>query len=174
MIRRILALIAGAGILVSVAFVTFGSVLAAPIGMWVAAIVQRARGRRYSRPAGFIGAVLACSIVFAGLFGFAIVRMPSGFMAQVRQQAAQREKERKPSSFEQALRRASTATAQQAAVEKKTRELSQSRAFFWWSTIVGGALAAGLVGLLLGSVGWAGGTLVLFGARGPPRVAGPE
>jgi hypothetical protein len=112
--------------------------------------------------------------MFAGLYGFAMMRLPSGFMEQVRQQAAQREQEREPSAFEQALRRASTASAPQAAVEKKTRELSQSRAFFWWSTIVGGALAAGLVGLLLGSIGWTGGTLVLFGIRGAARVAALE
>ena len=171
MIRRILALIAGAGILVSVAFVTFGSVLVAPIGMWVAAMVQRRRGKRYSRMAGFIGAVLACSLVFAGLYGFALTRLPSGFTEQVQQQASQRERERVPSVFEQALRRASTASAPQAVIDKKAQEIGHSKAFIWWSTIVGGALAAGLAGLLLGSIGWAGGTLVLFGVTGPARVA---
>jgi len=166
MMRRILALLSGAAILALVAMMTVGTVLAAPIGMWVAAKIQRARGRCFTRRAGWIGAVSACALLMAGLIGFAMTRMPSDFMATVQQQAAQREQEREPSAVEQALRRVSNANVSQAAMERKTRELAHSKAFLWWTMIVGGALGAGLGGLLLGSVGWAGSTLVLFGATG--------
>jgi hypothetical protein len=164
MTRRILALIAGAALLVLVAMKTFGSVLVAPIGMWVAARIQRARGRGYTRVAGWVGAVLVSTLVMAGLFGYAVTRMPAGYLEEVQQATAQRQQERvqHPSAIEEALRRASTATPSQAMVQKKTDELAQSKAFIWWTMIVGGVLAAALAGLLLGSVGWAGATLVLF------------
>ena len=167
MIRRIFALIAGGAILVLVAMKTFGTVLVALLGMWIAARIQRSRGRSYTRRAGWIGAVLACTLVMAGLFGYAITRMPAGFIEQVQQETTQRqrERERDPSAIEQALRRASTATASQAVVQKKTEELAQSKPFLWWTMIVGGVLAAAIAGLLLGSVGWVGSTLVLFAVR---------
>ena len=172
MIRRIFALIAGGGILALVAMNTFGTVLVASLGMWVTAMIQRSRGRSYTRRAGWIGAVLACSLVMAGLFGYALTRMPAGFMEKVQQETTQRQRERDPSAIEQALRRASTATASQAVVQKKTEELAQSKPFLWWTMIVGGALAAAIAGLLLGSVGWAGSTLVLFAVtRRAPSVA---
>jgi hypothetical protein len=167
MTRRILALIAGGAVLALVAVKTFGAVLAAPAGIWVAAKIQRSRGRSYTRRVGWVGAVLACTLVMAALFGYALTRMPAGFMDQVQQQTAQRqqERERDPSAIEQALRRASTATASQAVVQKKTEELAKSKAFIWWIMIFGVVLAASVGGLLLGSVGWAGSTLVLFAVR---------
>lgn len=167
MTRRILALIAGGALLVLVAMKTLGAVLVAPIGMWVTAKIQRNRGRSYTRRAGWVGAVLASTLVLAGLFGYALTRMPAGFMEKVQQETAQRqqERERNPSAIEEALRRASTATASQAVVQHKTEELTQSKAFIWWTMIVGVALAAAVAGVLLGSVGWAGSTLVVFALR---------
>lgn len=164
MTRRILAFLAGAALLALIAVASVGSVLAAPIGMWITSIVQRARGRRYTRAASWLGAVGGCALVFAGFLTFAIVRLPDGFVESVRQKTAERQAE--PTVIERTFQRAARSTATQAAVQRKTEEFARSKAFIWWVTVVGGIMSAGLVGLLLGSVGWAGTALMSFGITG--------
>jgi hypothetical protein len=51
-------------------------------------------------------------------------------------------------------------------MEKKTQEVTRSRAFIWWVTIVGGVMSAGMAALLMGSVGWVGTSLMLYGLTG--------
>lgn len=170
-IRRVLALIAGGAILAILAVSTVGFALAAPVGMWVAAIVRRARGGSYTRRVGWVGAVLACSLVLVGGFAVALSRLPAGYIETVQQQAAIRQ-QREPSAIEQALRRVSSASPSQAAVEEKTRDLTRSKPFFLWITIMSSIVGAGIGGLLLGSMGWVGATLVMFGVTGKRQTPG--
>lgn len=172
MMRRALALGAGGAIVLLLGVITVGFALAAPIGMWIAAIVRRARGRSYTCRAGWVGAVLACTLATAGVFGFALLRMPAGYIESVQQQAALRQRE--PSAIEQALHRVSSASAPQAAMEERTRELARSKAFVWWSTIMAGIVGAAMAGMLLGTMGWVGATLMSFGFWGGCQPPYPE
>lgn len=165
MTRRILAILTGAAILVLIGLRSIGLALVAPAGMWAAYAVLRERGRSYTRRAGWVGAVLACSLVTAGFIAFTLMRAPAGFFDSVRREADLR-RERQPSAIEQALRRASTATPQQAMVEKKSRQLVRSTPFLWWMTIMTVGVGSVVLGTFAGSAGWGATTLILFGIRG--------
>ena len=172
MTRRILAFLAGAVLLIAFGIGSVGLALVAPIGMWAAYWVLRMRGRSYTRRAGWLGAVLACSLVTAGCFAYAMLRMPDGFIDAVRQQADAR-RERPPSAVEQALRRVSSASSPPAAVEEKTRELVESKAFVWWTMIMSLGVGSAVLGAVAGSAGWAATTLVLVGISGRGSRPGP-
>jgi hypothetical protein len=173
MTRRLLAFLAGAALLVALGIGSIGLALVAPIGMWVAYAVLRERGRSYTRRAGWLGAVLACSLVMADFFASAMLRMPDGYIDSVRHQAELR-REKPPSAIEQALSRVSSASPPPAAVAEKTRELVRSKAFMWWTMIMTVSVGSAILGLLAGSVGWAATTLVLIGitGRGSKPISG--
>lgn len=164
MTSRTLSFLAGAALLALTALVSMGSVLVAPIGMWLARVVQRARGRSNTRATSWMGAVLACALVFGGALTWAFVRLPDGFVEQVQQKTSERQRE--PTVIERVVERATPRSPAQAAMEKKTQELAHSKAFIWWVTIVGGVMSAGMAALLIGSVGWAGTALMFFGVTG--------
>lgn len=164
MTRRILAFLAGAAILALTALVSMGSVLVAPIGMWLSRVFQRARARSYTRTTSWIGAVVACALLFIGLLGYGVTRLPDGYVEQVQQQTTKRQQE--PTTIERIFQRGTPRSPASAAMEKKTQEVARSRAFIWWVTIVGGMMSAGMAALLVGSVGWVGTSLMLFGLTG--------
>ncbi|HEU4585584.1 MAG TPA: hypothetical protein VFR95_07525 [Gemmatimonadaceae bacterium] len=164
MTRRILAFLAGVAILALTALVSMGSILVAPIGMWLARIIQRARARSHTRATGWLGAVVACALVFLIILGYGFTHLPEGYVDMVQQQTAERQKD--PTTVERIFQRATPRSPASAVVEKKSQEMAQSRAFIWWATIVGGVISAGMAGLLMGSVGWAGTSLMLYGLTG--------
>jgi hypothetical protein len=164
MIRRILAFLAGVAILALTALVSMGSVLVAPIGMWLSRIVQRARARSYTRVTSWIGAVIACAVVFLLVLGYGFTRLPDGYVDMVQRQTAARQRD--TTAVERIFQRATPRTPASATVEKKSQELAHSRAFIWWVTIVGGVMSCGIAALLMGSVGWAGTSLMLYGLTG--------
>jgi hypothetical protein len=164
MTRRILAFLAGVVILALTALVSMGSVLVAPIGMWLSRIIQRARARSYTRATSWIGAVVACALVFLMALGYGFTRLPDGYVDMVQRQTAERQRD--STAVERILQRATPRTPASATVEKKSQELTHSRAFIWWVTIVGGVMSTGIAALLMGSVGWAGTTLMLYGLTG--------
>ncbi len=164
MTRRILAFLAGVAILALTALVSMGSVLVAPIGMWLARIIQRARARSNTRVTSWVGAVVASAVVFLGVLGYGFSRLPDGYVAMVQQQSAERQKN--PTTVERIFQRATPPSPASAVVEKKTQEMAQSRAFIWWVTIVGGVMSSCVAALLMGSIGWAGTSLMLYGLTG--------
>ncbi len=164
MTRRILALVAGAAILSLTALASMGSVLVAPIGMWLSRVIQRARARSYTRATSWVGAVVACALLFLGLLGYGFTRLPDGYVQLVQQQTTKRQQE--PTTIERIFQRGTPRSPASAAMEKKTQEVTRSRAFIWWVTIVGGMMSAGMAALLMGSVGWVGTSLMLFGLTG--------
>jgi hypothetical protein len=168
MTRRILAFLAGVAILALTALVSMGSVLVAPIGMWLASVIQRARARSITRATSWLGAVVACALVFLAVLGYGFTRLPDGYVEMVQQQTAERQKE--PTAVERIFQRATPRTPASAAMEKKTQELAHSKAFIWWVTVVGGVMSSALAALLMGSIGWAGTSLMLYGLTG--RVPG--
>ena len=173
MTRRLLAILAGAALLVALGTRSIGLALVAPTGMWAAYAVLRERGRSYTRRAGWLGAVIACSLVTAGFIATTLLRMPDGYIDSVRQQAELR-RERPPSAIEQALRNVSSASPPPAVVAEKTRELVRSKAFMWWTVVMTVSVGSAVLGLLAGSVGWAATTLVLIGisGRGSKPISG--
>jgi predicted PurR-regulated permease PerM len=168
MTRRILAFLAGAAILALTALASMGSVLAAPIGMWLSRVIQRARARNHTRATSWIGAVVACAVLFLGVLGYGFTRLPDGYVELVQQQTTKQQRD--STTIERIFQRGTPRSPASAVVEKKSQELAHSRAFIWWVTIVGGAMSAGMAALLMGSVGWVGTSLMLYGLTG--RVPG--
>lgn len=162
---RALALLGGLALLVLASAGTFGFALAAPVGMLVAAGVYRLRRRSYSRGGGWIGAVAGTAIAAGVAFAFVMHRVPPGVFESARKDAIA-ERRRHPPRVPRLLQRIAPPSPAAPLIQAETDSLANTPTFFWTAAVVGGIMACGLLGAVVGSMGWGGATLVAFGILG--------
>ena len=160
-----------AGIVGGVALITFGvfsagTVLIAPLGMLVTAVIMRRSGKHMSMLASWIGAILASSILIAALITFASMTSKSFSIADVFRTSdsvsvAQRDKP-PPQWLERVAPGTAASQQRQRALlgEKGTRGLTRA------SIVVGLLLGGEILGMLAGSIGWMFGMLMGYAFKG--------
>lgn len=169
---RLAAILAGLLVLLGGTLVSFGTVLLAPLAMWVAAVVQRRRGRMLGRGAGWFVAAGSVVLVGVGFFALGAALAPAGTWHQMRHasdSAATAARREPPPTW---VQRIAPGAARQSASVPSSPAI-QTAMIVW-----GGGVAALFMAALYGSIGWAAGMLLGFGAAGrwpgTRAVAPPE
>lgn len=161
--RRVLTGLAGAAILCLSALFTLGTALAAPLGMLAADHWARRRGQVLTRGASWLAAAGASSLAIAGAFAVSAMRESDETLRRFHDTASAREAAPMPPPPAWMTRLFPQATTKPDPV---TERIVKSRAFSLYFGLMGAGLAAGMLGAIVGSLGWAG-TMLL--ARALPR-----
>lgn len=171
------AIIGGLLLLLLVLTFTIGIALAAFAGMGVAALIQRQRGRRYTRVAGWLGAVAGTAVVLLGFVGAMAAFIPRDFSDQVRQQMqADASRPRRETAADTIL--ANMVPGGKAASDAQVKALTA--AFTNSSSTVVALLGVAMVfgcvvwSLMIGSAAWGTGSLLQFGLTGRWPDAGKK
>lgn len=165
---RAAAFVAGAVVLLGGVVVSLGGVVLAPLGMAVAAYVQRRRGRALTRGGHWIAACSSMAIAVAIAAGALLGATPKGTLANVMHAAdsssAVAAKEPPPAWLD---RLAPGYRVQQ------SRMAPSSRAFAVAAAIFGVGFALTFFATLYGTLGWGAGMLLGLAIRGSwPGVRG--
>ena len=158
-VRRLAAAGGGAITLVVCATFTFGTVLAAPLGVLLARALARRRQRRLTRGAAWLGAVLASFIAVPVVFGGMLAMSPPGTIDTARAVIDSAQAQRKPARVPAWLERISPPQTQRQTA--MTEKMAGSRAFIAIFSIIGLVMAASFLGTIAGSIGWV--ASMLFG-----------
>ncbi len=174
-----LRLVAGLGgaFLLAICLLAAHLALLGVVGAGIAWLVQRLRRRPYTRSIGWVGSVVATGVVFFATFIVRSSSVQGSSLDAIMTQAAQQQKQqsRKRSDL---LRQLAPGLQPNPASDSLSRRLVQSRTFVVLMLGLTALLAAGMAGVLLGTLGWAMATTVLFAlfARwtfGAPAAAPP-
>lgn len=158
-VARLAAILAGLVVLAAGAVVSLGAALLAPVGMLIAAVVLRRRGRVLGRAASWFVAAGSVAVVLLAFAGFVATRVPSGTWRQLRRAqdsaTAAAAKQPPPAWIERIAPQAAPAS------RAKPPAAVQTAAMAW----VGG-FATVFLASIYGSIGWGAGMLLGFGAAG--------
>jgi hypothetical protein len=152
---RILALLVGVALVIMALVVSVGAAIIVPIAMWVAASVLRRRGRHLTLANGWIAGVLSYSaIITVAVIWAATLGPMRGIAAKMATEVeAAQQHPPPPPAF---LRDFPMAKPQP--LPPMTAKILG---------VVGPVLTVELLGLLTGSLCWAGVLLLVYGAIGP-------
>ena len=163
---RLLALAAGAVILIWITRWTFGLALVPLLGILIAVKVQRGRGKRLSMFGSWLASAGAAAIAFAVISAFAYSRLPPGSLTKtldsvmVAQQNAPQPK--LPPILERMQRDDSVSRAARAQGEKLARDPK----FLGTMMVFGMVMGSAIVASILGTVSWTSGLLLARGYTG--------
>lgn len=160
-VARVAAGAGGVLVIVGGAVISFGTVVLAPIGMGIAALVQSRRRRSFGLVGSWMVCVLTVAVALAIAAGVLLSRMPAGtwqHMQQAADSASALAAQRPPPSW---LRRVAPG-----AVQPATLPPTASRAFTTLTFIWGGAIVLIFMSALYGTIGWGAGLLLGFAFRG--------
>jgi hypothetical protein len=169
LLARLAAFVAGAVLLVGGVVVSLGGILLAPIGMAVAAYVQRRRGHSLTRGGHWIAACSSMAIAILIAAGALLSMTPKGTVANVVHAAdsssAVAAKQPPPAWLE---RIAPGYRVQQARMEPSSRLIAVLSAIF------GIGFAVTFFATVYGSLGWGAGMLLGLAAQGRWPGASPS
>lgn len=159
---RVLAFLAGIGVLIFGAFVSFGAVLAGAAGMGLATLARHQRRQHLTRWGGWIASTISVAIVLA-IFAFILAeKLPPGAWTQVQHvadSAASASAKAPPPDW---VERVFPGTSARAAAQQRIFSPSTQSAFVF-ATI---GVAAAFYLALFGTLGWGAGMLLALGVRG--------
>lgn len=158
---RATALAAGLIVLAVGLLVSIGTVLLAPIGMWIVARVQRRRGRTLSPEGNWLAAVGSIAIVFVLLATSVVALTPADFWRQAARSAdstAAVSARTPPPAW---LERIAPGASRQPANAPPTSPRMQQAAVAW-----GIGLAALILSAIYGTLGWGASLLLAFALTG--------
>jgi hypothetical protein len=159
--QRILAFGAGLVVLAGGTIVSVGTVLVAPAGMGIAALIQRHRGRRLSRFGGWIAATGAVVVTMAVIAIVVAALTPAGVWQQARHtadSASVAQAKQPPPAW---LERMAPGSSRLAAQQQPMSPAHQTAAI-----AAGIGFGATFLAVLCGTLGWAAGMLLCFGIGG--------
>jgi hypothetical protein len=131
---------------------TFGVALVASLGLAVASVTVRRRGRSLTRVSSWVGAVVAVEVALIGIVAFGATRLPAGSFQQIKHtmDSSQANPPPPPAWLE---RIAPGATARSnARASASTGQLGG--AFGAWALVVGAVFITGMIATFVGTVGW--------------------
>ncbi len=164
-IKRVVAGIGGTIALLGAALVTFGAVLLAPLGMWIADRVTRRRLGTLTLASSWFGAVVTVTVVLALVGVVAFARSPvinSPATRHIVDSVRTAERQKPPPAWMERIAPGSTSRRNMAIEEK----LNESPAFMNVMTVVGGLLLVEFIAVIVGTFGWGAGLLLAYAARG--------
>lgn len=153
---RLLSGVAGVVVFLLGFVLSFGAIVAAPVGLWLVQRRARRVGRPASRIAALVGSVAGSMVLAIALWSllFALIPKPSTAEFQKAQAAAQsRHPMKLPDWYTKAF-------PQVARADSANRAMVQSPSFIRISLILGALFAGGFFGAIGGTLGWCGATLV--------------
>ncbi|HTE47481.1 MAG TPA: hypothetical protein VK636_19725 [Gemmatimonadaceae bacterium] len=170
LLHRAAALVAGLVVLLAGAIISVGLVLLAPLGVWVVHRFQRARGGSLDGWGSWMSAASAVTVGLLVIGGVVTTRLPAGSWSQIRQAA--------DSASEEAAKQPPPAWLSRvvpgSASRYSTPDAKRPTVFNGIILIWGIGIAAGMIGSIIGTVGWIGTMLLVFYASGHwLRVAPP-
>jgi hypothetical protein len=158
---RVAALIAGLAVLIGAALVSVGVALCAPLGVWAARRVRRARGRTLDAWSSWIGAVSAVIIALILVAGVLASRLPVGAWSRVRQAADSASAHAATQPPPAWLDRLAPGAARYS-----TNGANNPPAFNALFMLFGAVIGVGIFGNIIGTLGWIGTMLMVFAASG--------
>ncbi len=151
---RVLSGIGGVAILLISALLTFGTCLAAPVGIIAARRRARRRDRPFTRGASWLGAVVASSIAVALALLVVLALIPQATLRQMQRTVAEaRDTARAPEWITRVLPHA-------AHPDPTAQQLVKSPVFVVVSGVFGLGFASAFLGSIAGSAGWLGSVLL--------------
>ena len=157
---RAVVFLAGAGVLLGAMVLSRGTVLAAPLGVWLAYRIQRSRRAPFGAAQGWIGAVSGTVVILLIVGGVLLSRVPTKTWREVQHAA--------DSGAAAAAQKPPPAWLDRLAPGARTSysPVRPSGGFYtavvvWWAGI-----ATTVLGALLGTIGWAGTMLVVYSTSG--------
>jgi hypothetical protein len=169
LLSRVAALITGLAILLAAAAITYGLVLCAPLGVWVAHRFRRARGRSLGGWSSWLSAVGVTAVGLLLVAGIFASRLPVGSWSRIRQtvdSASANAAQQPPPAW---LDRIAPRTAARSSRPDPTSQ----RLFSVLALIWGIGIFVGFFGSALGTIGWIGSMLLIFYASGHWLRAAP-
>jgi Flp pilus assembly protein TadB len=158
-LARVAALIAGVGVFLIASLVTVGTVLAAPLGVFLIRRHQRRRSRRFDPWEMWFGAVTAVTIALV-FVGFALAtRIPPGTLSQIQRAA--------DSASVASAKQQPPAWLTRIAPEASRRAQANNAAMSHSGMMLFGlAIGACMLGGFVGTIGWVGSILFVFYSTG--------
>ena len=153
---RLLSGVAGVVVLLLGFVLSFGAIVAAPVGLWLVQRRARRRGHQASRIAGLVGSVAASMVFAIALWSLLFALMPKPSTAELQKaqaEAQSRHPMKLPDWYTKAFPQAARA-------DSANRALVQSPSFMRITLILGALFAGGFFGAIGGTLGWCGATLM--------------
>jgi hypothetical protein len=150
--RRIVAGVTGVAALLLAAAFTLGGALVAAIGVAVAAVIARRRGRHLSGASSWIAAVAAVMVVLIGVSGFSAASAPAGTLRQIRH--TMDSSQANPPPAPAWLDRIAPGATARANARRSAASGNLESAFGVWALVVGTVFLIGMVAGFVGTVGW--------------------
>ena len=174
--RRVAVGVAGLCLLALAGFLTLGTALIAPVGIYVARLLARRDNEELTRSRSWLGAVLAANALMLIVGIVALTRAPGGVLTSIEHSAdsaAVASRTQAPPEWVERIAPGTTARARAGGGASK----GLTKAFLLWATIVGGVIACALFALVVGTLGWLPGLLLAYAltgrwiaGRGPPKA----
>jgi len=165
-VARTFAGLAGLVVLGLGTLVTLGGALVGALGVGIAYWFVRRRGQRATLTKTWIGAAATSAVAIALVIAVATSLTPSGTLTKAMAEASDSVKNAPPRNQPEWLRRMADRNPPNAAVDSQVKNLTGSTAFMGYMMVMVMGLASMMLGVMTGTVGWAGMTLLLFGVRG--------
>ena len=165
---RLLSGVAGVVVFLVGFVVSFGAIVAAPLGMWLVRRRAQRLGRPVSRIAALVGSVfasMALGILFWSLFFAMIPRPTTAELQSAVAQAQHRQTVKLPDWYLKAF-------PQAARYDSANRAMVQSPTFMRAMLVVSAVFAGGFFGTIGGTLGWCGATLlgIAWSSQRPPAI----
>lgn len=165
---RVLSGIAGALILLIASLFTFGTCLAAPLGMIAARRRARRRNRPFTRGGSWLGAAVASSIAVALALLVVVALSPRSMLREIqRSVAASPDTVPAPDWLTRVF-------PQAARPDPTTQQLVRSPVFVAFGSVVGLGFACAFFGSIAGSAGWLGAVLLGYAFARRPTAELPH
>jgi hypothetical protein len=158
---RVSAFVAGTVVLLAGAFISFGTALLAPLGMWTSSAFLRRRHRPATRATGWLTAMTSVAVGLLAVAAFALASLPAGGvhrMTQVVDSASAASAQAPPPAW---MERLAPGTQARAASGSQTPASLRMPLLIW-----GGGVAILFMAAIVGSLGWLGGMLCGFAITG--------
>ena len=162
LLLRLLSAVVGMVVFLVGFMASFGGIIAAPFGMWLVRRWTRRRGLQLTRVASLVGAVWSSVVLAAVLWSLFLALTPRAMDKEVETAVAQ-ERHREPLRLPGWYTRAFPQSAQ---FDSAGRQMVRSPSFTRVVLVGGAVLLALFFGIVGGTLGWCGATLLSWAWSG--------
>jgi hypothetical protein len=151
--RQVVAGVCGTILLIVAGVITLGGAVIAVIGIVVAALIARKRSRTLSKPLSWLAAGLSVQLVLLAISGYGMLKAPGGMMTTI-QHAMDSSRANPPPPPAWLDRIAPRASARARAARTSPSPAFNSPSFAATALVVTSIFGAGILGAIIGTVGW--------------------
>jgi hypothetical protein len=163
---RLLALAAGALILIWITKRTVGLSLVPLLGILIAVKVQRGRGKRLSMFLSWFVASVSASLGIAGLMAFGFAQLPPGFLSKTLDSVIVAQQHAPPPKLPPVLEKMQRDDSATRVAQARAQEMARNPKFLGAMMVVGLVMGCAILGIILGTIAWTSGLLLAHGFTG--------